>query len=334
MKRNTKETKNLETVRERERESYSLNKRETGITLIALVITIVILLILAGITINAITGQDGLFTKAKTASSETEKSQATETMNLKITDIQISSYIDNQQLPSLQYLANKLCEDEDMEYVLLESKATSSLTPIDTTGYDSIFTKLKDYPYEFEINSSLQLASIDGIKVASTDGQTIEELKAEVENLKSQVSSLKAEKDELNEKLNQTTATENDILLGTKAYSQGELITGALQLKEPSEIINYKAGDTDNFTSTYTATEDCIVLATSMASHLNSESVTAYGTTSQTSNGTVLKECTSGSPTHGMYAIQKLYKLNKGQSITCTSSAYWWGAMMHTFVVY
>lgn len=33
-------------------------------------------------------------------------------------------------------------------------------------GYDSIFTKLTDYPYEFEIDSSLRLASIDGIRIA------------------------------------------------------------------------------------------------------------------------------------------------------------------------
>lgn len=38
------------------------NKKD-GITLIALVITIIVLLILAGITIATITGEDGLFRK-------------------------------------------------------------------------------------------------------------------------------------------------------------------------------------------------------------------------------------------------------------------------------
>lgn len=55
-----------------------------------------------------------------------------------------------------------------MEYVLTQSKAHASLDKIDTTNLSSIYTKLKEYPYEFEINDSLQLASIDGVKVAQT----------------------------------------------------------------------------------------------------------------------------------------------------------------------
>ena len=146
----------------------NLKSRE-GITLIALVITIIILIILASISIAMILRNNGLLNKAQTASDETKKSQATETMNLKITNIQISSYAESQQLPNLQYLADKLCEDNDMEYVLTASKEHASLDKIDTTNVSSIFTKLKEYPYEFEINSSLQLASIDGVKIADNN---------------------------------------------------------------------------------------------------------------------------------------------------------------------
>ncbi len=90
-------------------------------------------------------------------------------MNLKITNIQISSYVENEELPSLQYLADKLCEDNDIEYVTAKSKAQASLEKIDTTNISSIYTKLKEYPYEFEINGSLQLASIDGISTESNN---------------------------------------------------------------------------------------------------------------------------------------------------------------------
>lgn len=143
-------------------------KNTKAITLIALVITIVVLLILAGITIGALT-RNGLFDKAKTARDKSEKSQATETMNLKITNIQISSYSEKQELPDLQYLADKLCEDNDIEYVLSKSKNQASLDKIDVTNVASIFTKLKEYPYEFEIDNELKLKSIDGIKVADKD---------------------------------------------------------------------------------------------------------------------------------------------------------------------
>lgn len=141
-------------------------KYREGVTLISLVVTIIILIILVSISISMILGNNGLLNKAQTASDETKKSQATETMNLKITNIQISSYAETQELPNLQYLADKLCEDNDMEYVLTASKKHASLDKINVTNISSIFTKLKKYPYEFEIDSTLKLAKIDGIAVA------------------------------------------------------------------------------------------------------------------------------------------------------------------------
>ena len=47
-------------------------KKETGITLLALVITIIILLILAGITVSSITGDNGIIGNAGKAKEETE----------------------------------------------------------------------------------------------------------------------------------------------------------------------------------------------------------------------------------------------------------------------
>ena len=49
-----------------------INNRSKGITLIALVITIIVLLILAGITISAITGENGLINSVGVAKEETE----------------------------------------------------------------------------------------------------------------------------------------------------------------------------------------------------------------------------------------------------------------------
>ena len=40
-------------------------KKQTGITLIALVITIIILIILAGVSINLVVGDNGIITTAK-----------------------------------------------------------------------------------------------------------------------------------------------------------------------------------------------------------------------------------------------------------------------------
>ena len=50
-------------------------KRETGITLIALVISIIVLLILAGVTIAALSGDNGILTRAKESKEKTEQAQ-------------------------------------------------------------------------------------------------------------------------------------------------------------------------------------------------------------------------------------------------------------------
>lgn len=60
-----------------------MNKNK-GITLIALVITIIILLILAGITINQLTGENGLFARAKEATEKTKIETAREKLQLAI----------------------------------------------------------------------------------------------------------------------------------------------------------------------------------------------------------------------------------------------------------
>lgn len=163
------------------------NRKISGITLIALVVTIVVLLILAGTSIVMLTGDNGLLNKAKETKEENNKSQAAEIMNLKITNAQITSYTEKGELPTLQYLADKLCEDEEMEYVVLESKKSASLDKIKVEDKKSIFTKLKEYPYEFEINGALQLASINGVKISdvsnNNDDSIISMTKTELQNL-------------------------------------------------------------------------------------------------------------------------------------------------------
>ena len=58
-----------------------VSKGKKGITLISLVITIVVLLILAGISINAVVGDNGIIKKAQESSKLTEEIEAKEIMN-------------------------------------------------------------------------------------------------------------------------------------------------------------------------------------------------------------------------------------------------------------
>ena len=51
------------------------NKQERGITLVALVVTIVVLLILAGISLNLVLGQNGIISRAQDARNQTTEGQ-------------------------------------------------------------------------------------------------------------------------------------------------------------------------------------------------------------------------------------------------------------------
>ena len=61
-------------------------RRNKGITLIALVVTIIVLLILAGISISMLTGQNGILNRATTAKTQTEISQVDEMVKFSAMD--------------------------------------------------------------------------------------------------------------------------------------------------------------------------------------------------------------------------------------------------------
>ncbi len=64
-----------------------IHEQNKGITLIALVITIIVLLILAAVTINTLTGENGIITKASQASDETTIGQKIEQIELAILEL-------------------------------------------------------------------------------------------------------------------------------------------------------------------------------------------------------------------------------------------------------
>ena len=59
-------------------------KNQRGITLIALVITIIVLLILAGVSIAMLTGDNGLLTQSTKAVTETELAEIEERVNMEL----------------------------------------------------------------------------------------------------------------------------------------------------------------------------------------------------------------------------------------------------------
>lgn len=79
-----------------EKNFEKIKKNTNGITLVALVVTIIILLILTGISIQAITNT-GLFRKANNTKSLSRYSAAKETVNLKLMEIETNCYAINKE---------------------------------------------------------------------------------------------------------------------------------------------------------------------------------------------------------------------------------------------
>ena len=61
-----------------------MKNKSKGITLIALVITIIVLLILAGIAIATLTGENGLLSRTESSKAESDKANEKEQINLAI----------------------------------------------------------------------------------------------------------------------------------------------------------------------------------------------------------------------------------------------------------
>lgn len=67
-------------------------KEQKGITLVALVITIIVLLILAGVTIAALSGPNGILSNASQATEDTAVSEAKEAVTTAINTILTNQY--------------------------------------------------------------------------------------------------------------------------------------------------------------------------------------------------------------------------------------------------
>ena len=66
-------------------------RKQKGITLIALIITIIVLLILAGITIGALTGENGILTQADKAKTSTKIAEIKERVQTEILEVKTAN---------------------------------------------------------------------------------------------------------------------------------------------------------------------------------------------------------------------------------------------------
>ena len=85
--------------------------KERGITLIALVITIIILLILAGVSIAMLTGENGILTQAQKVSEENERAEEEEAIRLAVTSLNTEKYTNPSKFPDGMFTSEQLDEE-------------------------------------------------------------------------------------------------------------------------------------------------------------------------------------------------------------------------------
>ena len=133
-----------------------------GITLIALVVTIIVLLILAGVSIATLTGQNGLLTKANSASEETRKNGALEKVQVEVLgSYGITGTIDKEKLnenlrkniEGITYNGKAITEKGASE----ENRITSLPATVNVDGYDIEITEDGDVKVDDSIKIEVSL---------------------------------------------------------------------------------------------------------------------------------------------------------------------------------
>lgn len=146
-------------------------KQNKGITLVALVITIIVLLILAGVSISLVVGDNGVLTQATNASSKTDEASAKQSLEMALASVQGDYINDWTNDITTDLFRSKLSTKTEVEKVV----GTDGFT-IDTWTYTQpegtgasatggkvigvMKTTKTGNEYSFEINQSGQMGAV------------------------------------------------------------------------------------------------------------------------------------------------------------------------------
>ena len=127
-----KKEKNNRAGRPKDAQPLQMAEYNLGITLIALIITIIVLLILAGVTLNMIMGENGIIKKAQISKEKTNEAQIEEEKNLQSLENKVNDYNTREQITI-----------EKEEYEKLKKKGTWELLA-STTSQNETELDVKD----------------------------------------------------------------------------------------------------------------------------------------------------------------------------------------------
>ncbi len=120
------------------------NLENRGITLIALVITIIVLLILAGVSIAMLTGENGILTKANEAKIEQSHAAVVEAISLKYSEYQIEKNdpTTDVDVEFLEYLGE--CVDSSSKNINVEELVGENQALGNGTGDTDVYKLIED----------------------------------------------------------------------------------------------------------------------------------------------------------------------------------------------
>ncbi len=213
-------------------------KRQKGITLIALVITIIVLIILAGIAISMTLGENGIFAKAKEAKRLQITAEAKEKIGTEILAAQVEAIERNEELEQAQVedIISKYgtLQDDKDTIILKDNGYEISLLDIyqGTTTSSGSYTENKAKIELLEGQVKRLQEQLDSMSQTGDEkDKKIAELNDKVTNIENEKNELQNKANELvalKENLGKVTATENQILKSYTAYKDGKLVTGTM----------------------------------------------------------------------------------------------------------
>jgi len=146
-------------------------KNKRGITLVALIITIIIMLILAGVAISVVINGDSLFSKTREASDEYNRQSALEKFNMKMMNLDMKAMLDTGNVATLTELSKMVVPSDttyyDKEIDKVEVAANNESAEVEMDGYTFIVDKNLNVTH---INGSLAVTNPGGSSSSGNSG--------------------------------------------------------------------------------------------------------------------------------------------------------------------
>ena len=154
------------------------SKHESGITLIALVITIIVLLILAGVAIVTLTGDNGILGKASNAKIETEKGRLKETTSLAVSELVTEKLSTGGKTSDItaQNIVDKVKENEGKSEGITFEKREGATEPRNLPCYIVFDKSITSVKQTIKVPVELNL-SVGSVTEGSYEDKAKEEIK-------------------------------------------------------------------------------------------------------------------------------------------------------------